>query len=330
MKKTFSLLFALILTTSMTTRDFTYVEESLVQLEPDFFRQESEAIFGHIENRHESIDYTNVGIYIEELLTGNNWMYNNGLLYDPSTDKTKGLFSSASAVKLPMAYAALRYMEINDIPLSATAFDPISKETYVLSEALRDSIVTSSVAAYNKLVRWLTIPIANATLETDGIINSSINSEMGLDAYWSLEYNLRVYGTANISRFTPEDYGLILKAVYNGSNEGNPYQMFLMQSLIDNRFHSRIPRGVNYRYVVAHKTGTYVEGGKVSDAGIVLHPTNPYIIVVLTDKQEDFIKTENFIRDYVWHIDEMMSKRTLVINRRIHMAVIDTDRYLLY
>jgi hypothetical protein len=330
MKKTTPLLFALILITSISTRDFSYVEESLVQLEPSYFGQEVEAILGHIQERHESIDYSNVGIYIEELRTGNNWVYNNGLVYDPSTDKTKGLFSSASAVKLPMAYASLRYMEINDIPLRAIAFDPLSKDNYVLSEAIRDSIVTSSVAAYNKLVRWLTIPVANATLEADGIINSTINSEMGLDAYWSLERNLRVYGTANISRFTPEDYGLILKSVYNKSNEGNPYQMLLMQSLIDNKFHSRIPRGVSYRYEVAHKTGTYMEGGKISDAGIVLHPTNPYIIVVLTDKQDDFIKTEKFIRDFVWHVDELMSKRTLVINRRIHLAVLSTGQYLLY
>lgn len=330
MKKTISLLFALILMTSMTTPDFTYVEESLVQLEPDYFRQEVEAIFRHIEERHATIDYTNVGIYIEELQTGNKWVYNNGLVYDPSTDKTKGLFSSASAVKLPLAYATLRYMEENEIPLSSTAYDPLSKHTYVLSDVIRDSIVTSSVAAYNKLVRWLTIPVANATLEADGIVNSTINSEMGLDAYWSLERNLRVYGTYNISRFTPEDYGLILKSVYTKSKEGNPYQTLLYQSLIDNRFHSRIPRGVNYKYDVAHKTGTYTEGGKISDAGIVLHPTNPYIIVVLTDKQEDFIKTERFIRDYVWHIDELMTERTLVINRRIHLSIIDTNRFLLY
>ncbi len=330
MKKKIPLLSALILMLSMTTQGFAYVEESLVQLEPTYFGREVETIFKHVQENHKTIEYFTVGIYIEELSTGNKWIYNNGLVYDPSTNKTKGKFSSASAVKLPLAYATLRYMDKNDIPLSSTLYDPLSKDTYVLSDVIKDSIVTSSVAAYNKLIRWLTIPVANATLEADGIVNSTINSEMGLDAYWSLERNLRVYGTYNISRFTPEDYGLILKSIYNRSNEGNTYQTLLYQSLIDNIFHSRIPRGVNYRYDVAHKTGTYMKGGKISDAGIVLHPTNPYIIVVLTDKQDDFIKTEKFIRDYVWHIDELMTERTLVINRRIHMSVVNTDRFLLY
>lgn len=241
-----------------------------------------------------------IGIYVEDLSTGLSWTIGNELVFDPYNKKTKGKFSASSAIKFPMAFAVLSHLRENQMPLNTSFVDALSGRKLVLSDVLRNAVSKSVNAHYNFLLRYLGQNKANAYLFENGVLNSTINTELGGgDPYWTLERMKEAYGTYNVSRFTPEDYGKLLKIVYEKTREGDSYMAFLNQLLLENIYSSRIPRGIGYLYPVAHKTGTHSEIGRFADVGIVYHPQHPYVIVILLDGQENIANCEPFMRSFV-------------------------------
>ena len=288
-----------------TAQEIKENSEEKARKEKDF-QENLENIYAKVKNKY-NLDYEYVGLYVKQLNTGHTWMVNNDLVYDPTTGKTKGKFSVASAVKLPMAFSILKYLEENDMPINTQFTDSLSGKTLEIGEITRRMVSESINKNFNYLLRYMGQNGANEYLEKNGIMNSTINAELGgADPYWTSSRVKREYGTLNNSRITPEDYGLILEKVYEGVKNGNEYMVFLNQALLDNIFSSRIPRGIEYRYPVAHKTGTYSAKGKFADVGIVYMPNNPYIIVLNLDNQWGKSHEEVFMREFSHEVNEYM------------------------
>lgn len=296
-------------TTGTTTTEET-TEIKTIDLEKDkLFKKDIEAIFNKVKKNY-NLDYTMVGIYVEELNTGYSWVYGNELVKDTTTGKTKGKFSVASAVKLPMAFSTLKYMEENKIKLDSTFKDSLSGKTLVLKDVLANAVSRSINSNFNYLLRYMGVVKTNEYLEKYGILNSTVNAELGgADPYWTESRILKEYGTLTNSRLTPEDYGLILKEVYNGVNEDNIYMTYLNKILLENINSDRIPLAINYKYPVAHKTGTFSQKGKFADVGIVYIPNKPYIIAIMTDYQKNTGNCVPFIRAFTKEFNSYMEKR---------------------
>jgi len=89
------------------------------------FDTDIQNIYTELKSKY-SLDYSYVGYYVEDLTSKNVSTINNDLLYDKTTGKTKGKFSVASTVKLPLAFVLLKYLEENDISIDTNVKDELS------------------------------------------------------------------------------------------------------------------------------------------------------------------------------------------------------------
>lgn len=275
------------------------------------FQKDMLSIFNTVKAKYK-LNYNMVGMYVEELNTGYKWSFGDDLVYDKSTGLTKGKFGTASAVKFPLAMSVLTHMESKGLKLSDTFKDPLSGKTLRFEQALKPMISQSTNDSYNYLFRFMGRTQVNAYLTSVGVKNSVINGELGGgDPYWSLDRMRTVYGTTNSSRFTPSDYGILLRHFYELVQKKNPYMLYLNQIMIDNIHQSRIPRGINYKYTVAHKTGSYTDAGRYVDVGIVYLPNNPYSLAIILDAQTLHVSCEPFMRELTATINTYFEKRII-------------------
>lgn len=278
------------------------------------FNEDIQTLYNRTLNQYD-LQGTKIGVYIESLETGYHFTTANDLVKDPYNHIVAGKFSVGSAIKLPMTFAVLKYLEANQLPISMTFVDALSGKTLNLATVMRNAVSKSINSNFNYLVRYLGINTANQYLRENGILHSRVNGELGgADPYWSLERLKKEYGTYYVSRFTPEDFGKILRIVYDETKEGNAYMAYLNTLLLGNVYNARIPRGIGYQYPVAHKTGTYIEEGQFADVGIVYHPNHPYIIVMLMDEQQDTSKCEPFMRALSKAINAYMTTSVFVVD----------------
>lgn len=273
------------------------------------FQKDIQSIFNTVKAKYK-LNYNMAGFYVEELNTGYSWSFGDELVYEPTTGLTKGKLITASAIKFPMALSVLTHMEANGIKLSDTFKDSLSGKTLRFDQVIKPMISQSTNDSFNYLLRYMGKSKVNGFMASVGVVNSVINRELGGgDPYWSLERMKKDYGTEVASKFTPTDYGTLLRYFYGKVKAGNPYMAFLNQCMIDNIHQTRIPQGINYKYTVAHKTGSYTDGGIYADVGIVYHPNNPYSIVILLDTQTLHASCEPFMRELASAINAYMEKR---------------------
>lgn len=278
------------------------------------FDQDIEAIYNNTLKAYD-LQTAKVGVYIESIETGYHFTTGNNLVKDPYNQVVAGKFSVGSAIKLPMTFAVLKHLESNELPITTTFVDTLSGKTLNLKDVMRNAVSKSINSNFNYLVRYLGIANANRYLLESGILHSRVNGELGgADPFWSLERLKKEYGTYYVSRFTPEDFGKILRIVYDETLAGNPYMTYLNTLLLGNVYNARIPRAINYQYPVAHKTGTYIEEGQFADVGIVYHKEHPYIIVMLMDEQQDTKKCEPFMRSLTKAINDYMTTSVFVVD----------------
>ncbi len=289
--------------------DYWYKVEGVDPLEQAEFQKDMLTIFNNVKTKYK-LNYNMVGLYVEELGTGYSWSYGNELVQDTTTGLTKGKFSSASAVKFPMAMAVLTQMEAKGLKLTDSFKDSLSGKTLRFDQVLNPMILQSTNDSFNYLLRYMGRNEVNAYMSSVGVENSVINAELGGgDPYWTLNRLVKEYGTKNASRFTPSDYGILLKHFYKLVQEKNPYMLYLNENMINTIHKSRIPKGINYKYTVAHKTGTYTDMGRFVDVGIVYLPQNPYTLAIILDAQTNHGSCEPFMRELTAAINSYFEKR---------------------
>lgn len=218
-------------------------------------------------------DHGVFGFYVRELKTG----YQGGFNAIKLDDEGLGYFQTASTAKLFMGCAAAYLDYTGEIDLDASIYDPVTKRNYQLREITAQMISHSVNDYFNVLLRYIGVERVNEVIRSLGAKHTTIFCELLPGSYVNREINIKRYGTTKAPRTTPRDLGLFLELVYNKAF-GAENSELLMNALLDCIYDSRIPRSIDYAVPVAHKTGSH--SYSYNDAGIVLLPDNPYIVVV--------------------------------------------------
>ena len=126
----------------------------------------------------------------------------------------------------------------------------------------------------------------------------------------SINNNIKRYGISRSPRTTPKDLGYVLDLLYCGKTFGAENDKLFLESLKNNIYSNRLPAGIGYRSVVAHKTGTSAGEGVYNDAGIIFLKDNPYIMVVMSKGSGSYV--QNLYRTIAGEVYTYMKKRTEV------------------
>lgn len=261
-----------------------------------------------IEQTYKKYPLKNYGLYIKEFSTGFEFGVNENLTYyDQSDGNTDGYFRAASVVKLQMAYVSYRLIEKGELEEDKTWVDDVTGKEQNILTCLHTMVSRSDNNLFNTMLRLVGREKVNETLIEYGVLNSPIYGEINPSIGYSRENNLNRHGTEKVGgKITPKDMGIILDAVFC-EKENNPYMKYFNKALLANIYSSRIPKGINNKYPVAHKTGTSEDFGVYNDAGIV-YCKNPYILVVLT-KGESPSSAHGFIRELAKLLTQYMDNR---------------------
>ncbi|NLY19415.1 MAG: serine hydrolase [Clostridiaceae bacterium] len=249
-----------------------------------------------------------VGVYVKELKTGYEFGINENLtVFDEYDGNTDGYFRAASVVKLQMAYVAYRLIEKGELSVDKTYYDNVTNQEFMLLPTLHKMVSHSDNNLFNTMLRLIGRERTNRILEEYGILNSPVYGEISPAVGYSRENNIKRHGTTKVGgKITPKDMGKILEDVYKEKDE-NYYMECLNRALVANVYNSRIPAGFDYKYPVAHKTGTADSAGAYNDAGII-YCKNPFILVVLT-KGESSANAQKYIRELAKELTAYMDKR---------------------
>lgn len=218
-------------------------------------------------------DHGVFGFYVRELKTG----YEGGFNAVKVDNEGLGYFQTASTAKLFVGCAVAYLDYIGEIELDSSIYDEVTGRTYQLREITATMISHSVNDYFNVLLRYIGVERVNEVIRSLGAKHTTIFCELLPGSYVNREINIKRYGTTKAPRTTPRDLGLFLELVYNEAF-GEENSKLLMNALLGCIYDSRIPRSIDYAVPVAHKTGSH--SYSYNDAGIVLLPDNPYIVVV--------------------------------------------------
>lgn len=210
------------------------------------------------------------GIFVKELNSGLSCGYNE-----------EKILNSASTVKLFMASVIYDLDNINKLKLDSMITDPYTGKKYNLKNITHKMISHSVNDYFNILFRYIGKKKANEVVLELGARNTYLSNEIEPSSLGvNRTNNLERYGTSKSPTTTAQDLGLFLELAYTNAF-GDENSQLLIDSLLKNIYHDRLPLSINYESKVAHKTGT-CSGSVYNDAGIVYLEDNPYIIVILS------------------------------------------------
>jgi len=163
-------------------------------------------------------------------------------------------------------------------------------------------VATSALEEVEKGKYKLSSPLGNTTFknELQQMINQSnnyswdnFNNLLGFRREQETADRLSLAGV-NVfgNQMTTKGVGQLLLKLYQGeilTTEHRDLLFSYMQNTeTENRISKGIPPGVNFY----HKTGSY--NGGLHDAAIVIHPKNPFILVIFTNDTKGLAESERF------------------------------------
>lgn len=252
-----------------------------------------------------------MGIYFEDLKTGQKWTYN-----------ADALFPSASLVKIPIM--ASLYSQMAKGELTKTEKLVLSKADklggsgslhrnkngtrYSVQNLIYKMITESDNTACNLLLKRADISsLATAFKEELGLRRTNITAS-GMSLLNTLPEGVEENYT------TPSEMAMLLKRLYNGtliSKAASREMVNIMRKTHrTTRFGKTLPR--NGQWDLANKTGML----RLSchDAGIFYGPKGDYILVVLTKEVPDYKYTANYIGNVAKITHIYYDKKPLIIN----------------
>lgn len=325
MKRKISFILALFL---MFTNTLTFsLSNEIIKMDKDIFEEDLKDITDTILKKYE--DCGKIGFYIQEINTGFEYGYNDkDIEFDSKTGTFHGGYNAASVVKLYLAFATYKIIEDGILDINENYFEPYNNQLLNLSRDIPFMIETSSNDIHNFIIRILQSKglhnmktydidglkwnrfesVLNETLSKYGFSNLKIYGEIGPAIGRSSENNYVRYGVDRGGRLNPYEIGKLLEYIYKNKNT-NSYMNDLHNSMLNCSNTSRIPKGIEYKYPVAHKTGTYSGGGVYNDVGIIYVENNPYILSFISNKTNE--KTANsIVREIAKEVTIYMEKRT--------------------
>lgn len=221
-----------------------------------------------------------IGIYIKDFNTGYEYDYNGSMLSD--NYEGEGFFKTASTCKMTAAAVVYYLNFIGELDIDKEYTDAITGEKYNMKK-LTYKMITHSVNGYfNILLRYFGNAKMNEVFRQLGLKNTYVYSEIGPAPFMSQTANIQRYGISRSPRTTPRDLGHVLELLHEGNTFGEENSRYFEESLKNNIYSNRLPKGIDYKSTVGHKTGTSIADGVYNDAGIVYLKDNPYIIVVMS------------------------------------------------
>ena len=212
------------------------------------------------------------GIFVKELNSRLSCGYNE-----------RKVLNSASTVKLFMASVVYDLDNVNNLKLDSIITDPYTGKKYNLKNITHKMVSHSVNDYFNILFRYIGKKKTNDVVSELGALNTCLSNEIEPSSLAvSRKTNLERYGTSTSPTTTAHDLALFLELAYTNAF-GDENSQLLIDSLLKNIYHDRLPLSINFESPVAHKTGT-CSGSVYNDAGIVYLEGNPYIIVILSKK----------------------------------------------
>jgi beta-lactamase class A len=212
------------------------------------------------------------GVYVKDLRTGRGAALNADrvfnaaslfkaeVMYEVFRQRNLGLLSFDEVLEVTPYYAAFdlgtRPQEVGD----RLSIGDALKYMMSLSDNVSAVLLQDRVGAGN----------VNATMASLGLTASGLFTD-GIPA-------------------TAEDFGVLMEALYAGTGMDLESREAMLDLLASETFDNGIVAGVPRGTWVGHKTGNWTDA--TNDAGIVIGPSGPYVIVVLCDLDHETAGTK--------------------------------------
>lgn len=226
----------------------------------------------------------NVSLYFRDLNNGP-WVGIN----------EKAVFSPASLLKTPVVMALFKYAEDNP---------DILKKKVLISKSDIQKDINQNIAFSNTLEgeNYYTFnQIAESVIQKSdnvgvGVILENIPIKKVEEVFYSIGVPYKDIYTEVELRV--KDYAGFFRVLYNASYLNREMSEKLLEMLSKSEYRDGLVSGVPSDILVAHKFGERVidDARQLHDCGIIYHPTNPYILCVMT-KGDNFNNQELLISE---------------------------------
>lgn len=276
------------------------------------FQEDMNKIFEQVKAKHPNVNYASLSMSIMDIHTNNYWG-----IYDQLSTNTEGVgqyggFLAASVIKFPTSYSVIKLAEKGELNLYEPYTDPVSGKKFRPIDKIVSAVTRSINADINTLLRTFTPAAINNELTELGYPNIKMFSEIGGgDPYQSPSNNMKRYGNSLGGRINSYEMALLFKNFYLDYLNEVTGTKELYTALRDTIYRDRIPKGIDYRYPVVHKTGTIgAPDGTYNDCGIILVDEKPFIICFV-DQGQKGVYILPFIRDMAQAVTSYMEQAEL-------------------
>jgi len=189
-------------------------------------------------------------------------------------------YSPASLLKVPIMIAWFKKAEdhsglLNTELVYSAPIDPASEAGTVLkvgSSYTVEQLISYMIKQSDNGAKDLLL----VNLDDDTI--NSVFSDLGIENWGT--------GPHDTEHISPVIYSRFLRILYNASYLNRDYSEKALDLLSTTDFNAGIVAGVPEGTTVAHKFGEYEDPAattaELHDCGIIYHPTNPYLLCVMT------------------------------------------------
>ncbi len=222
-----------------------------------------------IESSIENNLVSEVSYYFQSLKTGNNYSYNDEILFTP-----------ASLLKLPLAMSLLSYYSPEDM-------NNISIEWSHFSSAQRN--IWSDVPQYTGTQSLKTL-MENMLIESDNVAANSLFDYLWQEKVKEIYLDLGVITDESTNIFShginTKRYASFLRILYNASYLSPNLSEYILWLLSESSYRDGLRAQIPGYIKIAHKfwersvTNSNIK--QLHDCGIIYYPENPYILCVMT------------------------------------------------
>ena len=221
-------------------------------------------------------------------------------------------YSPGSLMKLPVAIAFYKLTEIEPEILSRGILFTAGKESLNNQEYFRpdENLASGKIYSIKQLIYQM---IANSDNDVVPVLTRVLDPTFYQKVFIDLAINIppEKLGGIFADFVSTKTYGAVLRALYNASYLNIDQSNDLLGVMSHSSFVDGLVKGLPEKTVVAHKFGEAIDVDartksvvkmELHDCGIVYHPSDPYILCVMTEGG-DFNELTKIIADvsrFVW------------------------------
>jgi beta-lactamase class A len=233
--------------------------------ELEMLRQQLEE---YIAEEQKSGAVSEVSVYFRDL--------ENGPWFGINEDED---FAPASLLKVPIMISALKHAE-EDLSLL---------ERNVLTAPVSDGLAPVSSANGNEAAITMEQALEKMIIDSDNYSKdlilaylSGLENDMSIGTALFIELNLSSDLPDGDDYIHVKNYASLFRILYNSSYLNKTMSQKALDTLAKSRFDEGLVGGIPKGVTVAHKYGIRTDLNQLHDCGIVYHPSDPYLICIMT------------------------------------------------